>query len=470
VTAVLVFAAGAGCAPSRPATAWHAGIAPGPGAAGLGDPYYPGYGNGGYDVQSYRLEVRYDPGSGRLDGHEVISATATQNLSRFNLDFGALMIGAVKVDGAAARTERSGGLELTVIPAQPLSNGRRFTVDLGYGGTLGGGSDADGSFLHSAAGAVVVGEPESATDWFAANDHPLDKATYEFAVTVPAGLTAIANGIPGGSTSAGGWTTWRWSETLPMASYLATMAVGKYRIITGSYDGRPVYSAVATSIPPEQADAAIARTPEIVDFLASRFGPYPFDAVGGIVPDEPRLRFALETQTRPVYSAGFFRQGSVDDKTWVIAHELAHQWFGDSVSVHFWRDIWLNEGFATYAEWLWSEHLGRGTAQEIFDRVYADPPDSKVWSPPPGDPGTKALFGASVYRRGAMTVHALRLTVGDLAFFEILRTWLRERSFGNGSTAEFEALAERVSGQKLHALFQAWLFDTGKPPKPQPAK
>jgi aminopeptidase N len=463
-----VLAVGAGCSPSRPAAAWHTAVGPRPGAAGLGDPYYPEYGNGGYDVASYALDVRYDPAPGRLDGHEVMTATATHPLSRFNLDFGVLPITSVTVNGKPARAERSGGVELTVTPAQPLPAGQRFTVELRYGGVFSTGSE--GPFLRSGTGAVAVGEPESATSWFAVNDHPLDKATYEFAVTVPDGWTAIANGVPGGSSSTGGWTTWRWSQAQPMASYLTTVAIGKYRVITGTYQGKPVYSAVADSLPPDLADPVIARTPEVVDFLASQFGPYPFDALGGIVPDETRLRFALETQTRPVYGAGFFRQGNENDKTWVIAHELAHQWFGDSVSVHFWRDIWLNEGFATYAEWLWSEHIGRGSVQDAFDRTYAQPAGSKVWGPPPGDPGVKALFGASVYQRGAMTVHALRVTVGDQAFFQILKAWTSERRYGNGSTADFQALAERVSGRKLGALFQDWLFRPGKPARPQPAR
>jgi len=451
----------AGCSFSPPAVAWHRAAGAHPGAAGIGDPYYPQYGNGGYDVASYELDVRYDPGPARLDGREVMTATATEHLSRFNLDFGTLPVTSITVNGMAARSELSGS-ELTVTPASSLPAGKPFTVALTYGGTVG---DSD-LFLHNGAGAVVVGEPESAISWFAANDHPLDKATYRFALTVPHGWTAIANGVLDGSASTGGWTTWRWSQAQPMASYLSTLAVGRYRVITGTYQGKPVYSAVAASIPVELADAAIARTPEVVDFLASQFGPYPFDGLGGIVPDEPRMDFALEVQTRPVYAPGFFRHGSVDDKTWVLAHELAHQWFGDSVSVHFWRDIWLNEGFASYAEWLWNEHLGRGSVQSAFDRAYAQPPDSKVWSPPPGDPGVKALFGASVYRRGAMTVHALRMTVGDDAFFRILKAWTAERRYGNGSSAEFQTLAERVSGRSLGGLFQDWLFKPGKPPRP----
>jgi aminopeptidase N len=439
------------------------------GSPGLGDPYYPRYGNGGYDVESYRLDVRYDPVTGRLDGHELILVKATANLSSFNLDFGPLDIGSLRVNGEPAGHSRPGGQELAVTPSRGLPRGHRFTVELDYRGTPDGGED--GGFLHSATGAVAAGEPESAATWYAVNDHPLDKAAYTFAVTVPDGWTALANGAPvapglAGAPADPGWRTWRWSQPEPMASYLATVAIGKFRLITGDYHGAPVVSAVAASLPASEADAAIARTPEIVDFLAGAFGPYPFGALGGIVPDEPRLHFALETQTRPVYAAGFFRRGSADDKTSVIAHELAHQWFGDSVSVHYWRDIWLNEGFATYGQWMWDQHRGGARVQEQFDHAYRAAAGSEVWTPPPGDPGVSKLFGSSVYVRGAMTLHALRLTVGDAAFFDLLRTWAGQRRYGNASTDDFVALVERRTGRPMRPFFDAWLFRPGKPPVP----
>jgi aminopeptidase N len=382
-----------------------------PGASGIGDPYYPQAGNGGYDVESYRLSVTYNLDSHELVGHELITATATQNLSRFDLDFGVLTIGEMLVNGTRAGWQRTGPTELAVTPAKGLPRATRFLVEISYRGK----PDAPGDgFAATGSGAVAAGEPESATSWYAVNDHPLDKATYEFDITVPDGYTAIANGVLRGTTSSpAGSTTWHWAEAYPMASYLTTIAIGRYRVFTGDDKGIPFYAAVASSVPAGDADDAIRRTPEIVDFLSTQFGQYPFEAMGAIVPDSEHLTFALETQTRPVYAPGFFRSGTVEDKTSVIAHELAHQWFGDSVSVHYWRDIWLNEGFATYAQWLWDEHLGRRTVQQSFANTYAASADSPVWKPPPGDPGEPALFGASVYRRGAMTVHALRVTVGD---------------------------------------------------------
>jgi aminopeptidase N len=438
-----------------------------PGAAGVGDPYFPGYGNGGYDVKHYDLDIRYAPDTDTLTGRAVIRARATQNLSSFNLDFLGLTVDGLAVDGRPAPHARA-GQELTI--TRNLREGSSFTVDVRYHGVprtlLLPGFDLEAGFMHTDDGAVVAGQPEVAATWYPVNDHPRDKASYSFAVTVPAGLTAIANGVPLGSASRGGWTTWRWAQFTPMISYLATATIGEFLLDTTWRDGRPTVIAIDPDLPPGLADDAVGRTDEITDFLAGFFGPYPFEANGAIVDDYENLGFALENQTRSIYSWVFFDPETTTGETYVVAHELAHQWFGDSVGVEFWDDIWLNEGFATYAEFLWSEHLGEGTPQEIFDFLYAQPLDAPYWDPPPGDPGPVDLFDDSVYTRGAMTLHALRMTVGDAAFWRIVRSWYATNRNGNGSTAEFVALAERVSGQRLDALFQAWLFTQGRPPYP----
>jgi aminopeptidase N len=173
--------------------------------------------------------------------------------------------------------------------------------------------------------------------------------------------------------------------------------------------------------------------------------------------------YALETQSRPVYGPAFFRSNG--DATWVIAHELAHQWFGDSVSLRRWQDIWLNEGLASYAEWLWAEHQGGRPVQQAFQDEYRRS-GQDVWQVPPGDPGAGQLFSRSVYKRGAMAVHALRLAVGDAAFFQILKTWAAEKRDANATTAEFIAVCERISGKSLRALFDAWLYQKSRPPLP----
>ncbi|MFI6260817.1 M1 family metallopeptidase [Micromonospora sp. NPDC051006] len=434
-----------------------------PGAADAGDPYVPGRGNGGYDVTHYGLDVRYDPATDRLTGRATISATATQDLSRFNLDLAGLDVGAVTVGGARAEHRRDDG-ELVVTPPDGLPRGQPFTVAVEYAGVpapVADGALGAGGFLHTDDGAIALGQPDSAATWFPVNDHPSDKASYDIAVTVPDGLAALSNGVPGPKRSADGWTTWRWAERQPMASYLTTLVIGDYRVTTGTHAGRPMVTAVPSSEPAGGAAAvSLARTGAIVDFLATRFGPYPFESYGGIVVADPRIGYALETQSRPVYGPGFF----LDDRPnpAVVAHELAHQWFGDSVSLSHWRDIWLNEGFASYAEWLWEEHDGGRTAQRAFEAQYA----TTDWSQPSVDPGRAAMFGNAVYKRGALAVHALRRTVGDDAFFRILRAWTAERRDGNATTEDLIVLAERVSGRQLRSLFDAWLVGGTAPALP----
>jgi aminopeptidase N len=435
-----------------------------PGADGAGDPYFPKYGNGGYDVASYDLQVRYDPRSDRLDGTATITATATQDLSRFNLDLSKLTAGEVTVDGKPA-TSTAEGTELVVTPAAGVVSGRPFTVVVKYGGEpgqLANSTLGDGGWLENGESALALGQPESASTWFPVNDHPSDKATFKLAMTVPDGVEAISNGVPGPRNTADGWTTWTWSENAPMASYLAMVAIGQYRITSTVHNGKPMVLAVAESLPANgPAARSLARTGEITDFLATKFGPYPFDANGGVAVDDRRVGYALETQSRPVYGPAFFAAGPDE---LVVAHELAHQWFGDSVALEKWQDIWLNEGFATYAEWLWSEHAGRGSVQQSFDRVY----DTYPWDQPveAGDPGAARLFGQAVYQRGAMTVFALRKTIGDAAFDQLLTRWTSEHRNGNATTDELIALAEQVSGKQLDHFFQSWLFTTGKPGKP----
>jgi hypothetical protein len=581
----------------------------------------------------------------------------------------------IRVGDRAARWHHRGG-ELTVVPRAPLRRGKPFVVRVRYEGTprpmnegaLGG----DDGWMPTDDGALVAGEPHGASTWYPVNDHPRDKASYSFRISVPRGVEAIANGVLLGHEDRGGRSIWRWEAKEPMAPYLATATIGQFEITTRTVDGRPYVDAIdpdllkrpkprtgskyavtgiarpgyqrltrtidvpasgaklsfhllhdaqfvtdyffveahtvgrddwttlrdtgehsgalpvfdcpgllrahpflahylrsrrsgctsdgttgawnvavlfldldddqwtvdlaryagrsveislsyvtgtavvgggvavddivvtgaagSTSFeddgdpmdgwtvagpPPgsaanaadwtaatadqgprtvgDAAKAAVAREPEILDYLASVFGPYPFSAAGSII-DDQLITFALENQTRPIYSRVFFEDRGDAEADTVIAHELAHQWAGDHLSVHNWRDIWLNEGFATYAEWLWAEHLGRRTAQAAFDKqVQAHTPGSRFWQLRIGDPGRNHLFDAPVYQRGAMTLHALRVRIGDDAFFRLLKQWMGENAGRTVTTKRFIALAERVSGRQLDGLFDAWLY-TGKKP------
>jgi hypothetical protein len=649
-----------------------------PGAAGVGDPYFPKDGNGGYDVRHYDLDLAYAPRSNRLRGVATIKARATKHLSAFNLDLDGLQVRSVRVHGKKARWSRARG-ELTIKPQKTLRKGHRFTTLVRYVGRPRTLTDLFGAsgFLHTDDGAVVAGQPHGAATWFPNNDHPSDRASYTFHVTVPKGLAALANGQLESRRVSGERATWTWRAKEPMASYLTTIAVGDFDVdsyrsngiptwdaidsdlleplaiptsgtqlaisqaANGAYkrlsrvidvpdrgarltfrlardteqdwdfafvEAHPVGSGKWTTLPDERghtsrstgavcellplhpflrhyvsrsdggcdpagrtgrwhaasgssdgwerwtvdlsryagrsvrvslsyasdevysfgglfvddvvvstgqgstsfegdglpqngwtvlgpprgsgpnrndwivggvadeppppgrrAKRSLGRQGEIVAFLSRRFGPYPFSALGGIVDDEPRMQFALETQTRPVYGDAFFRSQDQTEGDAVVVHELAHQWYGDSLTVRRWRHIWLNEGFATYAEWLWSEREGLGTARETFNFYYeAIPAGSPFWDLTIGDPGPDQLFDGAVYVRGAMTLHRLRQRVGHADFFDILRRWARSERGELVTTREFARLAERISGRNLDNLFETWLF-TPRKPKMSPA-
>ncbi len=440
--------------------------APKPGSPGLGDPYFPDYGNGGYDVDHYDVRLRYEPATDRLSGTTTILATATQDLSRFNLDF-LLDVESVRVNGWTARFAREGAHELAVTAPRGLTTGQAMTVVVTYSGvpseTL---VDGYSGWTRTSDGALAVNEPESAWWWFPSNDHPLDKATWDVSVSVPAGVEVISNGVQPRPplAEAGNRMRWGWRSTKPGATYLAFLAIGQYDIVTDTApNGQPVINAYSTTLGDRgpAARASIERTAEVVDWESGIFGPYPFEAQGGVAAPLDSLSFALETQTRPVYGPGFWRRGS---NPYVVVHENAHQWFGDSVSVADWSNIWLNEGFASYAEWLWSEAQGEGTAQELFDFTYANYPAADgFWQVLPGNPGAGAVFDDAVYDRGAMALHQLRLAVGDDAFFRILPAWTAAHRYGNGTIAQFQALAEQISGLDLDPVFTTWLFTPGRP-------
>ena len=445
-----------------------------PGAAGVGDDYFPNYGNGGYNVRNYDLDVAYDPATDHLHGTATIRARATQSLCSFDFDFVGMDVHKIEVADKRATFTRE-GQELIVTPKKPLADGERFVAVVDYDGVPTEfaipGTTLRTGFMATPEGATVAGQPEVAAGWFPVNDHPIDKASYDFHVTVPNAFEVAANGFLRDRDRHGGETTWRWVAREPMASYLATIDIADWDVTRTHTDaGLPQYDAVDMHITGgvrDEIDDSLSRQGEILEMLSDAFGPYPFNTVGAIVPNQNDLRFALETQTRPVYSKLFWidRNGNPRDGDGVVVHELAHQWYGDDVAVERWQHIWLNEGFATYAEWLWEEHEGRGTPQEIFQATYDDiPADDPFWSVVIADPGVNDLFSDPVYVRGAMTLQALRNEVGDDAFFEILQRWAEENSGGNGATDRFIALAEDVSGQDLDELFDTWLFTAGKPP------
>ncbi|GLK15772.1 M1 family metallopeptidase [Herbiconiux flava] len=492
-----------------------------PGAAGIGDAYFPLDGNGGYDVQHYDLDLAYAPDTDVLSGTATVTALATQNLSAFNLDFDtravdgtdSITISAVTVNGQAAdwsltstqisdvtgQPQAAGSTdgdatpprtELTVIPLAGIDTGASITTTVAYSGVPIEVSDAFGpaGVFATPTGAVVVGQPRVAATWFPSNDHPADKATFSTRMTVPAGLEVIGNGRLAGQSTANGLTTFDWEMEQPMATYLATATLGDYTVTseTGA-DGITYYDAIDPTLFDRDVDGTpgvkvgdVAKTifesePQVISFLSQYFGDYPFSEAGGLaigyigehvdpdtgetVPDD--LPYALENQTRPIYPAWAF---PADADPSVVVHELAHQWYGDSLSMQRWSDIWLNEGFATYAEWLWAAEHGGPSTQEAFQDAYDSIPEtSSFWQTVVADPGAPGIFDGAVYTRGGMTLQALRTEVGDADFFAILKGWATEHAGTAVSTEQFVAYAEQVSGDDLTAFFDTWIYSAGKP-------
>jgi aminopeptidase N len=420
------------------------------GAGGVGDPYLSDAGNGGYDVDHYVLDLAWDPTRQHLDGVATITAVATQTLASFSLDLVGLDVTAVEVGGDASRWQRHDHHELVVTPDDAVIEGATFRTVVRYEGTpalIPGAEPLDPGFMTDGREVYVASEPNGAATFFPSNDHPTDKATYEIRVTVPDDLDVAANGLLRDTTPGEepGTETWVYDAPDPMATYLVQVVVANLRFqeLTGP-DGLPIRNAYDADLGDDVA-AAFARQGEMIDFFDDRFGPFPFAAYGAVVVDED-LGFALETQT-----LSLFGRNALDDS--IVAHELAHQWFGDHVSLGSWRDIWLNEGFATYAQWLWAEHEGDATVDEIALGA-AGGPGLDI---PPGDPGADTLFGSTVYVRGALTLHVLRHELGDEAFFRLLRAWVDRYGGDSATSADFEALAAEVAGRDLSALFDAWL-------------
>ncbi len=439
------------------------------GAAGIGDEYFPELGNPGYDVSHYTLDLEFDPASGQLVGQATIEAVATDTLTSVNLDFARLDVERVGVDGSPAQFGEVRE-DLIVVPGAPIAAGEAFLVTVDYSGVPGAVTSTaiplGVGWLDSGTGQhYVVAEPDAAHTWFPGNDHPLDKATFTFRLTVPDGVTAAANGALIDELDAGDRTTWVWEMDRPMATYLATVVIGDFTIVRDQAASADAGIPIRHVLPGSTTVAdwpGLERQGEMVAFLSELFGPYPFDRYGIAIVDG--FGAALENQTLSLFDTNLATSAFFED---VLIHEVAHQWYGDSVSPAAWRDIWLNEGFASYAEWLWLEReAGR---EELEAGIAAERAlFASAGLPPPGDPPPWDLFNASVYRVGAMTLHALRLTVGDEAFFETLRRYAADFRDANASTEDFVGLAEEISGIELDDLFDAWLYDPEVPPFPAP--
>jgi aminopeptidase N len=445
-----------GFTPAAGATSSRAG-------AGRADPYFPTLGDRSYAVRHYDLALVADPRAGTLAGTATISAVPRTPISRFQVDLAGLHASAVRVDGHPASVTEDHD-KLIVRPRRPLTRGHRFSFEIRYGaspqpGQVPGLGLANG-WLTDANTTFTLGEPDAARRWYPANDNPAEKATFTFRITVPIGLEAVANGHLVQETTGPQTVTDVWREDTPMAPYLAEVVIGDLRVEPqpdpAGVPLRNVYSPATQGV----AAPIAAATPAMLQFFPSLFGPFPFELYGVVVPDVGARGLGFEAQTLSLITPDIFSNLASAEE--VLAHELTHQWFGDSVSPTRWSDIWLNEGFATYGEWLWADHaLGTPMAVSVADarQKLADAPRVPV-----DNPSVANMFGRTVYQRGALTLDALRHQVGDPTFFRILQTYASRFGGRSATTQDFVNLAESLGGRQLAALFRTWLGTGALPP------
>jgi aminopeptidase N len=417
------------------------------------DQYLPRSGSDAYSVQRYDLDLRYRVATNRLDGVATLQATAARRLSTFALDLVGVSATKAKVGGKAARIRQS-ATKLTVTPVSPIAEGDAFVVEVVYGGSPAPRRSRWGQIGWEELddGVIVASQPSGAPTWFPCNDRPSDKAAYGIRIVTDPHYRAIANGERVRKGHAKGGVEWVYEQAEPTASYLVTVQIGRY--------ARTVEQAVVpiTLARPRQLGSRVAADfaglPEMLRVFSEAFGDYPFGGYTVVVTAD-ELEIPLEAQGMGVFGANHADGGGGSER--LIAHELAHQWFGNSVGIGAWQDIWLNEGFACYAEWIWSEASGRASAAEqaaVHHRVVSRLPRDIVI----GDPGPDRMFDDRVYKRGALTLHALRSRVGDEVFFAVLRAWTARFRHGVATTDDFIALASQHAGEPLGDFFEHWLY------------
>lgn len=444
--------------PPAPVTAEESARAdvPALGSSGGGDPYFPADGNGGYDVAHYDIRNRYHFSTRLLTGTTRITARAGTALSGFHLD---LLLRPVRVlvDGVPARFGKPTAHELRILPARPIAAGQTFVVTVSYRGrpsTI--AYQGERSFKASATEAAAVGQPHMAPWWFPANDHPRDKARFDITMVVGKGRQVVSNGRLVERRRTARTTTFHWRVRDPMATYQAFFVAGDLVQDVGHAHGLHYRNAVSARLSPREQQRtrhALLRTPALASWLQGQLGAYPFETTGGVRTALP-IGFALENQTRPVYP----RAPGTD----LLVHELAHQWLGNSVGLERWKDIWLNEGIATWLQWRYLEARRLANPQARLVRQWRTMPAS-AWALRIGDPGPRNLFDWAVYERGAMTVQALRHRVGEQHFWQVLRGWVALNRNATATTEDLMALAEQISGEDLDSFWQAWLFTPARP-------
>ncbi|QES47872.1 zinc metalloprotease [Streptomyces venezuelae] len=453
-----------------------AAVAPPPQALGIGDRLFPELGNPGYDVLSYDLSLTYKDNRSPLDAVTVIDARTLQQLDRINLDFTHGTVQSAQVNGAPAEFV-SAGEDLVLTPPRPVADNAPLRITLRH--TSDPRGRGDGGWVPTQDGLAMANQADAAHRVFPCNDHPADKAYFTFRITAPDGKTAVANGLPLAAPhrvatgTAAAATTWTYRTRHPMATELAQVSIGTSAVVhrTGPH-GLPLRDVVPAA-DRERLEPWLKKTPGHLAWMEERVGPYPFETYGVLIADAT-TGFELETQTLSLFERGIFTGAGYPE--WyveaVMVHELAHQWFGDSVTPRTWSDLWLNEGHATWYEALYADGLGKYSLERRMKEAYQRSDQWRAAGGPPAapkgpEPGKKiSLFRPVVYDGSALVLYALRQEIGSAAFDRIQRRWVAEHADSVAGTEDFVRLASQEAGRDLTAFLQPWLYGKKTPPMP----
>lgn len=421
------------------------------------DPYLPETGNFGYRVSRYELDLEYKVAINRLSGSASITAVTLAALRTFTLDLAdTLRVTKVAVNGRRPARFSCANDKLRVELSSALPAGAALVVEVRYGGTpepietLWG----DVGFEELTNGALVAGQPNGASSWFPCDDHPSAKASYRIQISTDSPYRAIANGELVSRRARAGHTVWTYEQPEPTSTYLITLQIGMYDVHKLAKSPVPIQAALPARLR-SNFDHSFGRQPQMMKLFEKLFGPYPLASGYTVVVTDDALEIPLEAQGISIFGANHCDGTRRAER--LIAHELAHQWFGNSVTVRRWRDIWLHEGFACYAEWLWSENSGGRSADEWAHHYHGrltDLPQDLLLA----DPGPKDMFDDRVYKRGALTLHVLRTRIGDEKFFALLRDWTARHRHSNAFTDDFTGLAANYADESLRPLWDAWLY------------
>ncbi len=426
------------------------------------DPYLPQQGSDDYAVTAYDLSLDYRVAGNKLRATAELTIRVIRDAKALVLDLSGFRVERATIDGRRARVTRSAH-KLTLTPSSALAAGSTVQVVVDYSGAPVPRRSPWGmlGWEELSDGALVASQPSGSSTWFPCNDRPDHKSTFRIAVTTDADYRAVANGRRVSADRRGGRLVSVFEQPEPTSTYLATVQVGRYTDVEVDLDGVPGRISHPAALA-RRARHDLAALPRMMAVFQEWFGPYPFAAFGLVV-TEDALEIPLEAQSLAIFGANHMDGQNGSER--LVAHELAHQWFGNSVGLRRWSDIWLNEGFACYSEWLWFDAEGVktvGTSARVFHRGLARQPQDLVL----GDPGPASMFDDRVYKRGAVALHAVHLALGDDGFRDLLHRWTARFRFETVTTEDFLTLLREAGMADVDGFERTWLRETALPPFP----